>query len=113
MNVPLAICIDLDGAIDRMGSRDLYCVIARSFTASIPETLRGIEAALAAKNWPEAHRLVHSLKSNCAAVGAEELRERAYFLEKACAEGDAPLTAEIYPPLREEVLILGETLLSL
>lgn len=107
------IVIDVDGAVSRMGSRDLYGAVVRAFLALMPETLAEIDAAMAAANWPEARRLLHSLKSNCASLGAEEARACAHAAEKACAAADEILAATLYPPLLEALAALRETLSSL
>lgn len=107
------IAIDVEGAVSRMGSRDLYGAIVRTFVALMPETLAELNAAMTARNWPEARRLLHSLKSNCASLGAEETRARAHAAEKACAAADEILAATLYPPLLEELAALREALSSL
>lgn len=105
--------LDQEGAVERMGDRELYIAIAHSFAEMMPETLGEIDSMITAKNWPEARRLVHSLKGNCAAMGADETRERVYALEKACAESNEPLVAQLYPTLCEELSELRAALLSL
>ncbi|SBV99571.1 putative Hpt protein [uncultured delta proteobacterium] len=104
---------DMETALDRMGSWDLYVDIARAFADSLPETEAAIAGAMEQCAWPEARRLVHSLKSNCAAVGAEELRSRVYLLEKACADGDAATATQLFPALCEELRDLRAELLAL
>ena len=104
---------DRDAALDRMGSRDLYIEIARVFADSLPETEAAIAAAMDRDAWQEARRLVHSLKSNCAAMGAEGLRCRVYILEKACANADVETAADLFDALRRELRALREELLEL
>ncbi len=104
---------DMEAALDRMGSREIYLEIARAFALSLPGTESAIADAMGTDAWPEARRLVHSLKSNCAAMGAEELRQRVYSLEKACAEADAKTAAALFAPLRLDLRALREELLSL
>ena len=104
---------DMEAALDRMGSWELYVDIARAFADALPDTETAIAAAMAQQAWPEARRLVHSLKSNCAAMGAEELRGRVYILEKACADGDECTATQLFPVLREELRELRAELLAL
>lgn len=104
---------DMEAALDRMGSWELYVDISRIFADSLPDTEAAIADAMEKCAWPEARRLVHSLKGNCAAVGAEELRGRVYLLEKACADADAATAARLFPPLREELRALRAGLLAL
>lgn len=107
------ITIDQDGAVERMGDRGLYIAVAHSFAEMMPEIIGEIDSAIAAKNWPEARRLTHSLKGNCAAMGADETCERVYALERACNGAEEALVAELYPAFLEELAALRETLLSL
>ena len=104
---------DMEAALDRMGSKELYAEIARVFADSLPQTEAAIDAAMGKNAWPEARRLVHSLKSNCAAMGAEELRGRVYTLEKACADADAETAVGLFGELRQELRALREELLAL
>lgn len=104
---------DMDAALDRMGSKELYTEIARVFADSLPQTETAIAAAMDRQAWPEARRLVQSLKSNCAAMGAEDLRGRVYTLEKACADADAETAVGLFGSLREELRALREELLAL
>ena len=103
----------MEAALDRMGSWELYIDIARAFADSLPGTETAIADAMEQCAWPEARRLVHSLKSNCAAMGAEALRGRVYILEKACADGDETTATQLFPALREELRDLRKELLSL
>jgi len=100
-------------AIDRMGTWDLYVDITRAFAESLPQTEAAIGVSVEQASWAEARRLVHSLKSNCAAVGADALRDRVYLLEKACADVDVETVARLLPLLREELLVLREEILAL
>ncbi|MCC8194971.1 MAG: Hpt domain-containing protein [Deltaproteobacteria bacterium] len=104
---------DMEAALDRMGSWDLYVDIARAFADSLPETEASIAAALEKAAWSDARRLVHSLKSNCAAMGAEELRGQVYMLERACANADASAANSLFLVLRDELRALRQELLAL
>lgn len=104
---------DMEAALDRMGSWDLYADIGHAFAESLPETEAAIAGAMERGTWAEARRLVHSLKSNCAAMGAEELRSRVYILEKACADADGDTAVRLFTALREELGELREDLLAL
>lgn len=105
--------LDLEIAVDRMGSRELFVEVAKSFVDALPGTEQKIAEAIDAGTWREARLLAHSLKSNCAAMGAEKLREKVYVLEKACAGEDETSAAALFPVIREELRILREKLLPL
>ena len=104
---------DMEAALDRLGSWELYVQIAQVFAESLPETEAAIATALEQAAWSEARRLVHSLKSNCAAVGAESLRAHASLLEKACTAADAVAIEQLFPPLCEHLHALREEILTL
>lgn len=104
---------DMETALDRMGSWELYADIGHAFAESLPGTERAITDAMERNAWPEARRLVHSLKSNCSAMGAEELRGRVYILEKACADENETTARTLFASLREELRELREDLLAL
>lgn len=104
---------DMETALDRMGSWDLYIEIGHAFADSLPGTEAAIADAIRRGLWVEARRLAHSLKSNCAAVGAEELRNRAYTLEKACADADGVTAVSLFAVLREDFEELRKDLLAL
>lgn len=104
---------DKDAAVDRMGSMDLYVEIARAFAEALPETEAAIAEAMDKKAWAESRRLVHSLKSNCAAMGAERLREEVFSLEKACADGDEHAAVPLFASVRDNLRLLRDELLSL
>lgn len=104
---------DMDAAVDRMGSIDLYVEIARSFAETLPGTEVAIAEAMQKRAWSESRRLVHSLKSNCASMGAERLREDVYTLEKACADADEATAIPLFESLRADLHALREELLAL
>ena len=104
---------DIDSAVDRIGCWELYADIARIFAETLPETLSAIVKAIDTRAWDDARRLVHSLKGNCSTIGAEELRNRVYDLEKACSKKDDALVAKLFPLLREDLLRLHTELLEL
>lgn len=104
---------DIETAIDRMGGRDLYVDIARAFAGALPETESAIADALKRCAWEESRRLAHSLKGNCAAMGAEKLRQQVYELEKACAEGNKDIAHALFIPIRGDLHVLRDELLSL
>ena len=104
---------DMETALDRMGSWDLYVDIGRAFADSLPGTEQAITEAMEKKSWSDARRLVHSLKSNCSAMGAEELRDRVYILEKACAAADEDAATALFSSLREELRELRGDLMAL
>ena len=101
-------------AVERLGSVTFYNSIAATFAEALPVTEKAIAEAMNRQEWDEARRLVHSLKSNCATMGADGVREAVYSLEKACASRDLEAVPELFASvcaalsrLREELLAQG------
>lgn len=105
--------LDLSSAIERMGDKKLFLEIAYSFSVLLPEIQDDIAAALAAGSMQEARRLVHSLKSNCASMGAEKLRAEVYTLEQACNAGDKEGATLLFEGLRPKLDIFSRQLVEL
>lgn len=105
--------LDLETAIDRMGDKELFLEIARSFAATLPKTLTDLDEKLTDGSLADARRLSHSLKSNCAAMGAESVRAMAYEVEKACTDNNGPLAREYFDTLKPYIESLEQRLLSL
>lgn len=105
--------LHLEAAIERMGSREMYVEIARAFADALPDTEKSITAAVTAGTWAEGRRLAHSLKSNCAAMGADQLRETVYALEKACAAEDEAVARALLLAVRDGIRGLRAALLAL
>ncbi len=96
-----------------MGDRALYLEIAHFFADAIPDAKEKLAAALRDGSLAEARRLAHSLKSNCAGVGAEELRDLAYKLEIACRDGDGADASSLFQDLAVRLDSLRDALLAL
>lgn len=105
--------LDVDGAIERMGDKETYLEISRYFAAHIPNSISGLQAALEKSDLQGAMRMAHSMKSNCATVGAELLRERCGALEKLCREGELVMARELFSSLRPHLMAMRERLESL
>jgi signal transduction histidine kinase/DNA-binding response OmpR family regulator len=69
------------------GDMDLYQFTVGSFVALTPATIEGMRI-VTEESLADYAILVHSLKSACAAIGAEELREKARQLEIKSKAGD-------------------------
>lgn len=93
------ITLHVDEAVERMGDKALYLEVARYFVALLPETIANLKSAMEQENWQEMRRYAHSLKSNCAALGADGVREEAYKLELACNAGEAEEASRLFPVL--------------
>ena len=66
---------------------DIYIAAIKSFSANIPKTL-GKMRNVSGETLNQYNIIVHGLKSSCASIGAEDLRERAFDLEMKSRAGD-------------------------
>ena len=73
-------------ALERIGDLGLFKEIAGMLAQSVSESLKTIRAHMDEGNMKDAMRLAHSLKSNFATVGADDLRAVAAMLEAACRD---------------------------
>lgn len=105
--------LHLDEAIARMGDREIYLEIAHYFAGRMRETLGELLGKLNDGDMENATRLAHSLKGNCATIGAEELRTACLALERLCREERREQALAAYAELVPKLLTLRETLLQL
>jgi len=110
---PQIVVLNLEEAIERMGDKEIYLEIARYFAAHLEQTLEHLRAALEDRNMEEATRLAHSLKGNCATVGADALREECLKLEHLCRAGNRDAARNGFDALVPKLLGLRERLNSL
>ncbi len=81
--------IDWATALDRMdGDRDLLAEVARLFIDEWPTTKAEIDALLEKRDLKAAERLVHGLKGAAANLGAQNVSESAFRVEKLARSGD-------------------------
>ena len=100
-------------AIDRMGDVDIYLEIVQYYALSLDASTAEIHAAFQSGNMPEATRLAHSLKGNCATVGAEALRETCAALEILCRAGDKKKAEALFEEMCPELVYLKQALLDI
>jgi HPt (histidine-containing phosphotransfer) domain-containing protein len=75
--------MDVAGALGRLfGDRTLYGRLCRAFLESLPEKRRQLRRMHRREKWAEMALLVHTLKGNCANIGAEDCRKAAESLER-------------------------------
>ena len=101
-----------DEAIERMGDQDIYREIAHYFASRLEQSLQDLGLALGRADTEEATRLAHSMKSNCATVGAEAMRVQCFTLEKLCRAGNIEAAREHYALLAPKMLAMREKLLA-
>lgn len=105
--------LDVDEAVERMGDKETYLEISRYFAAHLPNSVLRLREALESEDMAAATRMAHSMKSNCATVGAESLRERCFALEKLCREGEVLMARELFAGLEPHLLAMRDRLEAL
>jgi HPt (histidine-containing phosphotransfer) domain-containing protein len=106
----VSIHLDLEAAIERMGDKEIFLEISRFFASGLPKTVQDMENALSSGDLEALTRLAHSCKSNCAAMGAEDVRARCLTLEQAGRAADKARATAALEDLKPVLLALKETL---
>ena len=91
------------------GNETLFEEILEYFQQQIPNMLNEAETTLASSDFKTAERLVHSIKSMAANVGAEQLFDSALLCEKACSTKN-PAAAELLKRLHSDFSAISTTL---
>lgn len=108
------VVLNVAEALERMGNdEEVYREIAHYFADNLPKSLQSLRQALDRNQVDEARRFAHSLKSNCATVGAEELRAQCYELEALCRGEDLAEARRLYALLVPRLMFLRDRLLAL
>jgi len=81
--------INIEDALRSLNiDKDIFKGILIKFLESNKDTINKIRSAFEGKDWESLMQLAHSLKGSSANIGANELQEAAYELEKASRDGD-------------------------
>lgn len=111
---PLDVLLQYDEALQRMDNdREVYLEIARYFASALPDSLKELKEALEQGQSDKAQRLAHSLKSNCATVGAEDLRAQCQELERLSRNEEMEKARLFCAVLTPQLLRLRDKLLAL
>jgi len=82
--------INIEDALRSLNiDKDIFKGILIKFLESNKDTMSKIRSAVESKDWESLMQLAHSLKGSSANIGANELQEAAYELEKASRDGAA------------------------
>jgi HPt (histidine-containing phosphotransfer) domain-containing protein len=100
-------------AVERIGDEGIYLEIAHYFAGHLTASLAALGQALDKGDIESAARLTHSLKGNCAMVGAEAMREHCFCLEKLCRADDLDAARKQYALMNPKMLALQRVLASL
>jgi PAS domain S-box-containing protein len=83
--------LDLEGAVGRLyGDEELYAELARAFLEKMPEKRERLRRLHRQSRWPELALIAHTLKGNCANIGAVACRRAAEALETASRDPHPP-----------------------
>lgn len=108
------VALDVEAALERMGNdHEMYREISHYFAENLPRSLQSLAEALRDGRSEEGRRLAHSLKGNCATVGAGELREHCYELEKLFRDQKLEAARGSYEKLVPRLGVLRDKLLAL
>jgi HPt (histidine-containing phosphotransfer) domain-containing protein len=100
-------------AVERIGDEGIYLEIAHYFAGRLTAYLVDLSQALGKGDAQSAARLAHSLKGNCAMVGAELMREHCLCLEKLCRADELDAARRQYAVMSPKILALQRVLASL
>jgi signal transduction histidine kinase/CheY-like chemotaxis protein len=96
--------IDRKSALRNIGgSEELYRQLLRSFKKDHGADYKKMDAAIKEGDLPLAHRLVHTLKSTAALVGAERIRRVCYRTETALKDRNRKAALKELPLLKHEL----------
>ena len=102
--------LNVDDAISRMGDRNIYNEVGQFFAENIEEYIERLDHVISEDREFDATRYAHSLKSNCATVGADNLKEEFYKLEMLCKENKMREAKALFATLQEPLREIGRNL---
>ncbi|MDE5891808.1 MAG: response regulator, partial [Acetatifactor sp.] len=80
--------LDIDHALQLLGSEELFWQVLKEYVRTIPKKARTIEQYLKAEDWKSYTIETHALKSSSRQIGAMELSELAAQIEQAGKNND-------------------------
>jgi len=92
---------------EQFGNPEFIGELVGLFRKNAPRRMSEIRAALAARDGASLQRAAHTLKTNCAFVGAKGMAEACARIEDAAGRGDFDAAA---PALTEAELLFPEVL---
>lgn len=92
-------------AIERIGDAEIYREIALVFNENLPNYMTQLDEAMRERDCSTFKRLAHSIKSNCATIGADNLRVFFAAMEQSA---DQVLEEELATSLPQALKFLSE-----
>ena len=98
-------------AVERLaGDAGIHAQACSMFLDSWQDKFKLLEQGLAAEDMEQVILAAHSLKGNCAMIGAESCREASHAVEKMAREENAAKARELLPKLSHELKRLVDAL---
>lgn len=97
--------MNYDNGIKYAGDEEMYKADLKLWLRYTQDRKNEIRKAYDNKNADRCYVETHSLKSNAKRIGADELSEIAYKMEKAAKDGDWMSLGRLMQPLMEECLM--------
>ncbi len=92
------------------GDREAADEIAAEFLADVPQRIEALQAAFDDGDADQARREAHTIKGASANVGAEALREMAFRVERAAADGDLEAGRALMDEVRARLELLRQAI---
>ncbi len=105
--------LDVDGAVGRLGSEEIYLETAKTYQETVDKTASDIEKYWEEKNIPNLTTKVHAIKSTSRIIGAMELGDFAEVMEDAGRNNDESFLSKNIQTLLNDYRKLGKDLESL
>ncbi|WP_051688720.1 response regulator [Butyrivibrio sp. AE2032] len=105
--------LDVDGAVGRLGSEEIYLETAKTYQETVDKTASDIEKYWEKKNIPNLTTKVHAIKSTSRIIGAMELGDFAEVMEDAGRNNDESFLSKNIQTLLNDYRKLGKNLESL
>jgi signal transduction histidine kinase/HPt (histidine-containing phosphotransfer) domain-containing protein len=105
--------IDLQNALQRLGSATLLRKLLISFRQENLETMKSLHAALAQGNGQLVQRIIHTVKGVGSNLGATELASNALALEEALAGGDTDTLRASLAAFEKSLSLLLNSILAM
>ena len=105
--------IDLQKALNRLGSVTLLRKLLIGFRQENQGTMQELHAALAQGDDQRVQRIIHTVKGIGANLGAMELASAAFLLEQALKRGDAPIQHASLAAFEKSLALLLDAIRSL
>ena len=92
------------------GEESFYVSILNEYTAAYEEKKAVLDETFKSGNYKDMRITIHALKSTSKTIGASELSQKAYEIEKACENEDSTFIENNYESFMEDYRIFRDDL---